>query len=504
MAAFDPKGWDWWQAALAAVEAGNAGLIGSDALPIYEDQPMTGFYRSRTFKNGPFIAVRIWYTPSGDLKGAKNEHLFERDQVVGLWRYCAPNPISFERYNDFLGTPMEGREPESPQGVWFDEVVVESGGKTMSSHVEEPKAVAAPAKAKKAPRRKDPATVEPEQPKPAPVEAQVEPEAEAQVEAQVEVDEWGDPIPVLKTPPVERYWHNASTRRLFTSEKDYSTDPSVEEISQHQYETWIAQRAAEKQEVAEAVAARAAPKSQPEPAEAEPANDRAVIGDNSGDGSAKSQFEQLVEDADEWIRTIARMSKAGTPKTKAEADKLADAKTKLGDLWKAIEAMRKAEKEPFDEGAKAVQAKFKPVLTKIEIAGDKAVATLKPYLDEQNRIEQERVAAENKRRRDEAERDRLAAIEAAKEAGDDPAEVEVPVVREEKARNVGVGNRKTVSAVARPVAVVVDAEKAMAFMAAQKPLHPEFDALLRKIGHRMMSLGIAVPGMKMGVEGSVR
>ena len=86
-----------------------------------------------------------------------------------------------------------------------------------------------------------------------------------------------------------------------------------------------------------------------------------------------------------------------TPEQAAAIDELLDS---IKDAAKALEATRKAENKPFDDGKAAVQAKAKPLAAKLDIAKDAAIKALTPF-----RIaEQEKKDAEQKRLRDEAER----------------------------------------------------------------------------------------------------
>lgn len=89
--------------------------------------------------------------------------------------------------------------------------------------------------------------------------------------------------------------------------------------------------------------------------------------------------------------------------TQSQADALAAIITGAKQIRKDADAARKVEKQPHDDAAKAVQAKWVPVLTK---ADDVIAAVQKPltaWLQAQE-VEQQRIAAEAR-----AEADRLAA-----------------------------------------------------------------------------------------------
>lgn len=104
----------------------------------------------------------------------------------------------------------------------------------------------------------------------------------------------------------------------------------------------------------------------------------------------------------------------GAPvETQGQADALATIITSAKQIRKDADAARKDEKQPHDDAAKAVQEKWKPVLTKVE---DVIAAVQKPltaWLQAQE-AERERIAQETR-----AEADRLAAeaVAAAKTSG---------------------------------------------------------------------------------------
>lgn len=104
----------------------------------------------------------------------------------------------------------------------------------------------------------------------------------------------------------------------------------------------------------------------------------------------------------------------GAPvETQGQADALATIITSAKQIRKDADAARRDEKQPHDDAAKAVQEKWKPVLTKVE---DVIAAVQKPltaWLQAQE-AERERIAQEAR-----AEADRLAAeaVAAAKTSG---------------------------------------------------------------------------------------
>jgi hypothetical protein len=86
--------------------------------------------------------------------------------------------------------------------------------------------------------------------------------------------------------------------------------------------------------------------------------------------------------------------------TQEQADAVEELLEGIKDAAKALEATRKAENKPFDDGKAAVQARAKPLANKLDIAKDTANKALTPF----RVAEQEKKDAEQKRLREEAER----------------------------------------------------------------------------------------------------
>lgn len=135
------------------------------------------------------------------------------------------------------------------------------------------------------------------------------------------------------------------------------------------------------------------------------------IGHNKGpvfnvevvDALAKEASE-IADAASEWAKfEITTETKAGELK-----DFLDAARAK----HKEIEERRKAEKQPFLDAGRDIDAAFKKVTSVIEAAGKIAKAPLEAFLREQQRLADERKRAEQeaaRRAAEEAERERLIA-----------------------------------------------------------------------------------------------
>lgn len=135
-------------------------------------------------------------------------------------------------------------------------------------------------------------------------------------------------------------------------------------------------------------------------------NERAIIGDNNPPvdlyDEAKNTINDLYEEAKRWLD-------GGEVKTSQELDGVSMLLDGLQKAAKLADNNRKTEKKPFDDGGKAVQAKYKPILERVQTAQDFCKKAMQPYLQEQERLkqEQERIA------RQEAEKAEREALQAA-------------------------------------------------------------------------------------------
>lgn len=127
--------------------------------------------------------------------------------------------------------------------------------------------------------------------------------------------------------------------------------------------------------------------------------------------------------------------------TKADADRLANAKDRLGELWSQCETQRKKEKKPHDDAAAAVQIRWRPVVTAAHEGREKAQGALTVWQKaERKRLEEEAAAA--KRKADEArkaaeEEARRAAEEGREPAPAPPEAVEPPAIIDTRPRSGG-------------------------------------------------------------------
>lgn len=228
--------------------------------------------------------------------------------------------------------------------------------------------------------------------------------------------------------------------------------------------------------------------------------DAPAIGDNSGDVSLAEQIREYAAQAIGWLK------KAGGIKDTTSKDMAANYRAELLRLRKEADAQRAAEKRPHDEAAKAVQAKWMPVIGE----ADDAAETLRNELTRFMRAEEEK-ARKEALAKFEAERKAAEAARAAVEAQqaklmrDDPIAAltsepkelpPLPVAPEPvKISAGGQRGRKTgLRTVTRYV--VTDHAAALAFFADSEDVRE----LVAKLAERACKAGVAVPGTEKLIE----
>lgn len=227
--------------------------------------------------------------------------------------------------------------------------------------------------------------------------------------------------------------------------------------------------------------------------------DAPSIGDNSGDLSLSEQIKDYASQALAWLK------KTGI-KTKVDSDRAANYRAELLRLSKEADAQRVAEKKPHDEAAKAVQAKWTPLVSEAANAADEIRNALTEYM----RAEKRKLEAEQ-RAKYEAEQKTAAAARAeieaqrAKQMRDDPIaaltspEPELPMAppppEPVKVQAGGQRGRKTGL---REVTkyIVTDNKAALAFFADSEDVRE----LVAKLAERASKAGVAVPGVEKKIE----
>lgn len=139
-------------------------------------------------------------------------------------------------------------------------------------------------------------------------------------------------------------------------------------------------------------------------------NPRAVVGGNNPpEPTPYEQAEQKVGDL--WEEAKLWLDGAAVD-NQAVADDIANLLDLIRGAKKFAEAQRKVEKEPFDKGAAEVQARYKPLLEKADLAADACKKALAPWLKKKEEAQR----AEAERKRKEAEEKAAAAREALRAA----------------------------------------------------------------------------------------
>lgn len=155
-------------------------------------------------------------------------------------------------------------------------------------------------------------------------------------------------------------------------------------------------------------------------------NERAVIGGNNPP-SPFTAHEAHILDLVELASNCLTGDPIDTPEKAAAVDELLDS---IKEAAKALEATRKAENKPFDDGKALVQATVKPLATKLEIAKDAATKAVTPF---RAKVQADK-DAEQARLREEA--DRLTNEARSKFQHSDPTDLATRLEAEEVAKVV--------------------------------------------------------------------
>lgn len=206
-------------------------------------------------------------------------------------------------------------------------------------------------------------------------------------------------------------------------------------------------------------------------------NPRAVVGGNNP--PEPTPFEMSQKEIEDLFLEASNWCDGAQITDQGQADQVAKLVEMLGEAIKAAEARRVAEKKPHDDAAKAVQAKYKPILDRAELARSTAKKVLAPWLqhirdmqeEEARRTREEAEALEREAReklrasqptdleaRMEAERVARAAKEAARDAS-----------RLEKAKAHAKGGGRALGLRKRAVVVMTDAKAALRYYMLQRP-----------------------------------
>lgn len=179
----------------------------------------------------------------------------------------------------------------------------------------------------------------------------------------------------------------------------------------------------------------------------------------------------------EWLKGIG-----GAPKTKEEADKVANYATKFGSLHAEAQEAFETEKRPWLEGGRAVDAKWRFRGEAEELRKHYLKISNKWIDDEKDRLAKEaRIAHE-------------AALKAAQQEAEATGEPVAEIVQAPPPK-VTVGTTKAVSQRARKVWVITDLPAFSAYLAAMENPPADFIEACQKIANRLGAAKVAAPGI---------
>lgn len=151
--------------------------------------------------------------------------------------------------------------------------------------------------------------------------------------------------------------------------------------------------------------------------------DASMIGHNGGP-SLFDDLDALVAEARHWLD-------GSIVQSQEEADAIGHLVNMARSVGKKLDALRVEEKRPHDDAARAVQEKYKPLLSRCDLVADACKKALTPFLQklEVEKRERERLAREDAdRKREEAE----AAIRTAKQSDLEARESAEALLRDAK------------------------------------------------------------------------
>lgn len=191
--------------------------------------------------------------------------------------------------------------------------------------------------------------------------------------------------------------------------------------------------------------------------------------------------EAAIDEIDSAISAAnAELAKPVTDQ--AGADRLGNHRDRLAKLYKDREAARKTEKQPHMDAAQAVDARFKPILARVEEAGSKIKKAITSWLLIEERRRNEEAVAEMKRQ----EEQRKAALNANLPL---PEPMPVPVVDRPKA---GTAGRATALRTYKR-AEITDYKAALSHFEGNS----EVKELIQTLADRCVRAGVDVPGCKV-------
>ena len=204
-----------------------------------------------------------------------------------------------------------------------------------------------------------------------------------------------------------------------------------------------------------------------------------------------AEIDALRDQANGWIVEIKVVS------TQEHADKAANFSEAFAKLEKRAVETHKAEKAPHLEAGRAVDAAYKPVIERAASLKTWAKGTTTAYLQ----AERNRIAAEERARREEADRiekEAMAArVHAARIGAPPPPEVVAPPPIAPPPQKAGAGTAgRKVALRTRAVVEVTDWRAFLTWLSTQNDLPEDFRQAVEKQAKRFIDAGMNPPGVK--------
>lgn len=212
----------------------------------------------------------------------------------------------------------------------------------------------------------------------------------------------------------------------------------------------------------------------------------------------------------EQIESAAGAAEGLPCTTQEEADRVQASRARLNELANNADKIRKVEKAPHEAAAKAVDAKFMPLVKLAKDAADRLRDKIAKFATEQARKAREaeieaaaarQLAEQQARARAEAERQRQADMAAGQEPSPlppMPQQVQAPTVQPVSTIKGASGKAATVAMV--KFAVVEDWPAVAQYYCGVT----EVQALLQKLANRDAKAGMTIPGCKIDEKADVR
>ena len=233
-------------------------------------------------------------------------------------------------------------------------------------------------------------------------------------------------------------------------------------------------------------------------------------------------LESIQERIDDLVREAQRLMDKGGAKTPEQADQAADVANALAGLWTKADNLRKVQKQEYLDAGRAVDDKWRPLLTAAEVYGRLKQIVCAPWLAHLKRLKDEREAAARKAAMDADDAARKAVAEAAEKLAeanrnaDTVALSHAQLAQEEAERqtrtanvafqaaqdvaseSVTVGTRgRGVHLRAEPVYEIADRAAMFAYLVSNAKAVAEIDAIMVKHARTLHRAGIQVPGLKV-------